>query len=269
MSKEKYNRSNVKSTILKRVVIRVDFIGLTDIEGCVSSLKTIMKDKFRRFTPISNKNYNVELPDQFSQHQIPNVNFERKTFYRFSEILKGSDNANFMLGTDFAYIEVNCGSDYAGCDNYIRLMAESIFCILHFDPFISIKRLGLKKIDIAEFDNIQEMDNSVENRIWNNYKTNDAYMPLKKSYSDLLLQQDVRTVFNIQRQVQAVDRGGTPKLVYILDVDSYKNGNLINMDDFASEANIEKAISEQMNIPLFNYFIATFTEQYIDQFYHE
>lgn len=71
MSKEKYNRSNVKSTILKRVVIRVDFIGLTDIEGCVSSLKTIMKDKFRRFTPISNKNYNVELPDQFSQHQIP------------------------------------------------------------------------------------------------------------------------------------------------------------------------------------------------------
>lgn len=269
MSKEKYNRSNVKSTILKRVVIRVDFIGLTDIEGCVSSLKTIMNEKFRRLTPISNKNYNVELPDQFSQHQIPNVNFERNTFYRFSESLMGSDNANFMLGTDFAYIEVNCGSDYAGCDKYIRLMAESIFCILNFDPFISIKRIGLKKTDWAEFDNIQDMDSSVEIPIWNNYKSSDAYMPLKKSYSDLLLQQNVRTVFNIQRQVQAVDRGGTSKLVYILDVDSYKNGNLINNDDFASEDNIEKAISEQMNMPLFNYFIETFTERYIDQFYHE
>ena len=102
MSKEKYNRLNVKSTILKRVVIRVDFIGLTDIEGCVSSLKTIMNEKFQRLTPISNKNYNVELPDQLSQHQIPNVNFERRTFYRFSQSLMGSDNANFMLGTDFA-----------------------------------------------------------------------------------------------------------------------------------------------------------------------
>ena len=269
MSKEKYNRLNVKSTILKRVIIRLDFIGLTDIEGCVSSLKIIMKDRFRRFIPISNNNYNVRLPDQFSQHQVPNVNFERKIFYQFSKSLMGSDNANFMLGTDFAYIEVNCGSDYAGCDKYIRLMAESIFCILHFDPFISIKRLGLKKIDIAEFDSIQDMDNAVEKPIWNNYKTNDAFIPLKKSYSDLLLQQDVRTVFNIQRQVQAVENGNRARWVYVLDVDSYKNGNLINNDDFASVDNIEKAISEQMNMPLFNYFIETFTEQYIDQFYHE
>ena len=269
MSKEKYNRLNVKSTILKRVVIRVDFIGLTDIEGCVSSLKKIMNEKFQRLTPISNKNYNVELPDQFSQHQIPNVNFERTTFYRFSESLMGSDNANFMLGTDFAYLEVNCGSDYAGCDKYIRLMAESINCILHFDPFISIKRLGLKKIDVAEFDNIQDMDNAVETPIWNNYKQGDAFIPLKKSYSDLLLQQDVRTVFNIQRQVQAVENGNRARWVYVFDVDSFKNGSLINPDDFASVANIEKVISEQMNMPLFNYFIETFTEQYIDQFYHE
>lgn len=269
MSKEKFNRSNIKSTILKRIVIRVDFIGLTDIEGCVSSLKNIMNEKFQSFTPVSNKNYNVELPDQFSQHQIPNVNFEIKPFYRFSESLMGADNANFMLGTDFAYIEVNCSSDYAGCDRYIRLMADSIFCILHFDPFISIKRIGLKKTDWAEFDSIQDMDNSVENPIWNNYKTSDAYMPLKKSYSDLLLQKDVRTVFNIQRQVQAVEREGESKLFYVLDVDSYKNGSLINRDDFASVDNIEKVISEQMNMPLFNYFIETFTEQYIDQFYHE
>ena len=228
-----------------------------------------MNEKFQRLTPISNKNYNVELPDQFSQHQIRNVNFERRTFYRFSESPMGSDNANFMLGTDFAYLEVNCGSDYAGCDKYIRLMAESINCILHFDPFISIKRLGLKKIDVAEFDNIQDMDNAVETPIWNNYKQGDAFIPLKKSYSDLLLQQDVRTVFNIQRQVKAVEKEDGVRWVYVFDVDSFKNGSLINSDDFASVANIEKVISEQMNMPLFNYFIETFTEQYIDQFYHE
>ena len=250
MSKEKYNRVNVKSTILKHVVIRLDFIGLTDIEGCVSSLKKIMVERFLRFTPISNENYNVRLPDQFSQNQIPNVNFERKIFYRFSGNLMGADDANFMLGTDFAYLEVKCGSDYAGCDRYIRLMAESIFCILHFDPFISIKRLGLKKIDVAEFDNIQDMDNAVETPIWNNYKKGDAFMPLKKSYSDLLLQQNVRTVFNIQRQVKTVEKEDGVRWVYVFDVDSYKNGSLINSDDFASVDNIEKAISEHTFIQL-------------------
>lgn len=269
MSKEKFNRSNVKSTILNKIVIRMDFIGLTDIEGCVNSLKRIMNGKFKKFTPINNNNYNVVLPDQFNNFQGPNVNFEKRIIYQFSESLIGPSKANFMLGPDFAYIEVGCDSNYEGCGEYIRLMATAVDYILRFDSFISVKRLGLRKIDIAEFDSIEAMNESVETQIWNNYKRDDAYLPLKKSYSDLLLQKDVNTVFNIQRHIQVIEVGGQRKYQFIFDIDSYKSGNLINNEYFANMESIEKTISEQMNQPIFNYFIETFTEQYINQFYHE
>ena len=46
MAKNKFKRSNVKTSILKRVIIRMDFIGLKDITGCVNRLKPIMDGNF-------------------------------------------------------------------------------------------------------------------------------------------------------------------------------------------------------------------------------
>lgn len=264
MSKDKFNRSNVKSSILKKVIIRIDFIGLTDIVGCVNILKPIMQGKFNKFMPIDNNNYNVELPGINHTKEL-NVNYEKKTFYQFSDSQIGKSNANFMIGTDFAYIEVNCDKDYEGCDDYIKLMAASIYQILQFDAFISVRRLGLRKIDVEVFKNECEMDSSLEDPIWNNYKRSQAYLPLKKSYSDILLQKDVNTVFHIQRAIQGINDN---QYQYTFDIDSYKSGDLICKDDFSSVQRIEKTISGQMNEPVFNYFIDTFTERYIDDFYN-
>ncbi len=268
MAKEKFKRSNVKSSILKKVVIRIDFMGLTDIVGCVNSLKKVMHGKFNTFMPISNNNYNVELPGVNNKKGV-NVNLEERTFYRFSDSQIGTSKANYVLGTDFATIEVNCDSHYEGCDEYIKLMAKSIDCILKFDTFISIQRIGLRKFDVAEFYSEKEMEEAIECSIWNNYKRNSAYLPLKKTYLDLLYQKDVNTVFRIQRIIQRLVNDDHQKYQYSFDIDSYKNGSLLSKDDFASEKSIENMISKKMNEPVFNYFIDTFTEQYIDDFYNE
>lgn len=268
MAKEKFKRSNVKSSILKKVIIRIDFMGLTDIVGCVDSLKKVMHGKFNIFKPISNKNYNVELPGVNNKKGV-NVNLEERTFYQFSDSQIGTSKANFVLGTDFAIIDVSCDSHYEGCDEYIKLMAESIDCILKFDTFISIQRIGLRKFDVAEFESEEEMEKAIECSIWNNYKRDSAYVPLKKTYLDLLYQKDVSTVFRIQRIIQMIVNDDQKKYQYSFDIDSYKNESLINKDDFASEKSIKNMISKQMNEPVFNYFIDTFTEQYIDNFYNE
>ena len=267
MAKNKFSRSNVKSTILNKVIIRVDFIGLTDIVGCVNGLKPIMNGKFTKFRQINNNNYNVELNSQLSSNPV-NVNLEKKTLYQFTGCTIGSSNANFMLGSDFAYIEINCSQEYEGGNEYIRLMSNAIDCIRKFDSFISIRRLGLRKVDIAKFKNVDALKQSVEESIWETYKKGPAYFPLKKAYSDLIFQKDVKTVFNIQRIVQEVEEDGIKKIQYVFDIDSYKNGSLIKSDDFSTVDRIEKMISEQMNEPIFNYFVDTFTEQYIDNFYH-
>ena len=113
------------------------------------------------------------------------------------------------------------------------------------------------------------MEESIECSIWNNYKRNSAYLPLKKTYLDLLYQKDVNTVFRIQRIIQRLVNDNPPKYQYSFDIDSYKNGSLLSKDDFVSEKSIENMISKKMNEPVFNYFIDTFTEQYIDNFYNE
>lgn len=268
MSKDKFKRTNVKSTILKKVIIRIDFVGLTDIMSCVTSLKRdVMKGKFKKFREIKNKNYNVELNSPNSSQPF-NVNMEKKIMFQFSECVIGPSNANFMLGPEFAYLEIECSEDYEGCNEYIKLMASAIDCILNFDSFISVKRLGLRKIDVALFDDVKMMNQSIEIPIWENYKLAPAYFPLKKSYSDLLFQKDVNTIFNIQRFIQEIDVNEERKIQYVLDIDCYKNVNLIVASDFSTTNSIEKIISVQMNEPIFKYFIETFTEQYINKFYH-
>lgn len=267
MAKNIFSRSNVKSSILKKIIIRVDFIGLTDLLGCVNRLKAIMDGKFTKFSPINNNNYNVNLNSPLNNNLV-NVNLEKKTLYQFTDCKIGPSNANFMLGPNFAYIEINSSDNYEGCNEYIWLMANVIDSIRKFDSFISIQRLGLRKVDIARFKDDKELSKSVEKSIWETYKNSSACFPLKKVYSDLIFQRNVQTVFNIQRIVQEIEVDGSKEFQFVFDIDSYKNDNLINSDDLSTVERIEDMISKQMNEPIFNYFIDTFTEQYIDNFYH-
>lgn len=268
MAKDKFKRSNVKTSILKRVIIRMDFIGLTDITGCVNRLKPIMDGNFKKFNPINNKNYNVELNALQNNNHPVNVNIETNTLYQFSDCTIGPSQVNFMLGPDFAYLEIACSEDYEGCNEYIDLMANAIREIINLDSFISVKRLGLRKVDIVQFDDLNKMNSSIEEAIWDNYILNRACFPVKKTYSDLLYQKDVKTIFNLKRIVQEIEFENTKKYQYTFDIDSYKNGDLLNSDVFSSTKNIRDMILKQMNEPIFYYFIETFTEQFIDNFYN-
>ena len=109
---------------------------------------------------------------------------------------------------------------------------------------------------------------AIEEAIWDNYKLNRACFPVKKTYSDLLYQKDVKTIFNLKRIVQKNEFENTKKYQYTFDIDSYKNGDLLNSDVFSSTRNIRDMILKQMNEPIFYYFIETFTEQFIDNFYN-
>lgn len=268
MAKSKFKRSNVKSQILKKVIIRVDFEGLTDIVGCVNTLKPIMNDKFRKFSPINKSNFNIKLNHPKSQSPV-DVDMEQKTLYQFSDSAIGKSEANFMFGPDFAYIEIKCSNDYEGCNEYIKLMANIIDDIVHFDAYISIKRLGLRKVDVVHFDTLEQLNQSVECPIWENYAKRPVFRPLKTEDSDLLYQKDVHTIFNIRRTTQLVRVQDQEMLQYILDIDAYKECSFIRLDDLSTVENIEKMISEQMNEPMFDYFIGTFTEKYLETFYHE
>ena len=84
----------------------------------------------------------------------------------------------------------------------------------------------------------------------------------------MLYQKDVKTIFNLKRIVQKNEFENTKKYQYTFDIDSYKNGDLLNSDVFSSTRNIRDMILKQMNEPIFYYFIETFTEQFIDNFYN-
>lgn len=267
MGKEKFKRTNVKSTILKKIIIRFDFMGLTDVTGCANSLKELMDGRFNEFSPVSNNNYNIDLNKEYNQNHGFNVDLEKKTFYRFSKNEMGKSNAFFLLGDTFASIEITCDEDYEGCDVYINTIAEAVDRILKFDKFISVKRMGLRKIDKAVFNRVEQMEQAIEIPIWSNFAPNKQFLSIKKAYSDLIYQRDVNTIFNIKRIAQAVGTEDDSSFHFYLDIDSYKDGVLLLKDDFVNAQKIKKVLSEEMNEPLFNYFIQTFKEKYIESFY--
>lgn len=158
-NKEKYTRKNIKSTILKLVIIRIDYSGLTNFNVFLENLKNaeFMKNNFKRMRLLSNRSTsrplkrsskeNGTLP--LSQNVLGNV-------YHFFDCTLDEDTsvASLYVTSECFSLSIDCSKGYRGSEAYTKFMLEIIRTLAHSESYINIERVGIRKIDSVDVPNL-------------------------------------------------------------------------------------------------------------------
>ncbi len=260
MMKE-YTRDNILSQMLKTVIIRIDFTGLTDVTSFVNRIKTReeINNAFGKMNPIQRQNLSVSFrPKDIEDGQLPYTETQKSLLYRFHECkMKGDSNVTLDIEPESITLAVDCRKKYEGSQEYSDFMCWIINELLTFDQYVTINRLGVRKIDVQvlrEGEPIEKYfnDKFVVAQSWQNSPTK------TKSILTELLEIDGIS-FNV---TQLIDYTEDRRVRLIYDVDSFLS------DDFLEEAlrkgNYSNLLYHDMQDRMFDLFVSVASIDYLE-----
>lgn len=266
MAKTKFTRENVSSSILKKVIIRVDyqgFSGVDDTDKFITNLKTVWGEYFQKYVITQNRNFNIN----FGKEGMTNFDTEIIRIHRFSDCRIGTSQALMDITGKFAYIDITCVSPYEGSDHYLDCMAHYIKILKDYDPFVELTRIGIRKFDYIFKPTASELDNILETNVWRIYQDIPHLIPEKKEYKDYI-RLESGTQINLARIIEKVKIGDTEQYRLTFDADAYRQNEGLD-NSHMRNTDINKQLLKDINNPLFDFFIKTFKEEFINTFYNE
>lgn len=90
--KEKYNRYNVNSELFKRVIIRIDYQGMTAVDSWVTQLKNHNFGNFQRYSRTylsSSQVRNYRIGEVMDSLNLPDQAIFNEPLHSFSDIALG------------------------------------------------------------------------------------------------------------------------------------------------------------------------------------
>lgn len=258
---KKYTRDNILSPMLKTVIMRMDFVGLTDILSFVSRVKSNerMQHAFEKMTMLPKQNMKECFkPKDIEDGQLPVTESQKSVIYRFYDCKIGrSSKVTLDIEPESITLAVDCQENYSGSIEYSSFMGWIIDELRSFDPYVIIKRLGVRKIDVqilSEDENIASYFNEkyIVAQSWNN-------MP-KKTKSILTDLFEIESIhFNV---VQYIDRIKDNRTRLIYDIDAFLSGD--ELMSILQSGSVTDILYHKMQDRMFDLFISVASEKYLD-----
>lgn len=258
---EPYTRENICSSMLKTVIMRIDFEGLTDLPSFISRIKSKdkMQEAFKKMAMLPKQNMKVSFrPKSLNEGLLPITESQKSTLYRFYKCtFGGSSEATLDIEFDSITLAVNCQENYQGSKDYSDFMGWIINELCAYDPYIVMKRLGVRKIDVqvlSEGEDINSYfnENYVVAQSWKNSP------PKTQSVLTELLEQD-NILFNV---VQHIDRTSDNRIRLIYDIDAFLNKDEI--ESVRKSREIEDILYHDIQDRMFNLFINVVNNKYLE-----
>lgn len=261
---KKYTRENIYSEMLKTVIIRLDFSGVTDIGMFVNKIKQISKIKtnFGGLDLLQQKQLNVSfIPKDMENGGFPVAKSQDKVIYRFNKWIS-TETSEAILDIDDSSITiaVDCGTKYKGSKIYSEIIIELMNQLREYDLYVSLKRLGVRKIDAMVVGEEQCIDNYFnENFIVGTAWKHEPFKDMS-TLTDFLKIDDVR--FNVVQRIEYIDVNHNHCLRLIYDVDSYIDADVLGT--ISNEEQLKSYLNEKMQDKMFDMFVNVASEKYLD-----
>lgn len=257
-----YTRENILSPMLKIVIIRIDFTGLTSVRSFVNHIKTNehMRETFRKMLMLPRRNMEINFTSKdVEDGQLPLTEIQKSTLYRFYDCTVSiNSKATLDIEPESITLKVDCQNDYNGSKTYSDFMGWIIKELPLHDPYVTINRLGVRKIDLQ----IINKDESIDEYFNEKYTVAQSwrYSPLKtKSILTELLEIE-NISFNVIQLIDHIN-DGRERLIY--DVDAFLKGNkLQQVLDYEDVANF---LYHDMQDRMFYLFLSVASENYLDK----
>lgn len=157
MEKVNISRDNFKSSLLKQIVIRIDYSEITNFEGFIQTIASSFKKNFSTRGKYQTNNINVTINEKdLAQDRVPIAVLPPNEVYRFTScIIEPIQDVVLDVANTFVCLIINCNNDYDRLDAYICLLSEVMKNIFEYDSYTTVQRVGLRKIDGQAFDSLE------------------------------------------------------------------------------------------------------------------
>jgi uncharacterized protein (TIGR04255 family) len=272
MPKSDYDRYSLQENQLKKILIRVDYSGVTQIENWVENIKTsFIKNIFGNYFKRINNNATLDLSNltEIAKKQsIPISEIIKEPVHTFTES-KFSDREDIVtldITSLYFILSIECVR-YKSIDPYIELISQLIENLLSSDSFIQIKRIGIRKIGGHEFDTLEEVYQVYEKDIvFCNLIENDDINMINREYTDRFFKTKEQIKINYSRLCRNIKIKDKNKIQVILDMDGYIDDFIITKNNYKFPEETKNILADKINNYLFELFKSSVTLKYLEHY---
>lgn len=222
-------------SLLKQVIIRVDYSPISNFIEFIMKLRNTpeMMEFYELSREIKTNNVNLVLNQNKDELQEAKLSVNETTsvfrFYGNSQIF--NQKSEYDIGESFMCLTIACDENYSHCSPFLEFVSQRVIEVKKFDPYARIKRIGLRKIDSEDFNDV-----NIGNDIFNNLhislierkdKGEQTRYRLKQNYSEhFFYEKQKAQMISTQGFNGTVDKG---IYRFVLDTDAFiEEGNIDN-----------------------------------------
>lgn len=274
MAKSDYDRYSLKENLLRKILIRIDYTGVTTIDGWIESIKTnFIKDYFDRYIKHLNNNAKIDLSnmgDISKSLAIPITEIVREPIHTFTEskFANREDKVQLDITSFYTTVSIDC-IHYQNIDAYIDFIVELLTSLLKSDTYIQIKRIGIRKIGGTEFNSKAVINDVFEEEQFFCKLVDDSDIEMvNREYTDRFVRKNPDVKINYTRLCRAINIKGENKIQVILDMDGYVDERIILKNDYQYPRDLKDVFTININGYLFELFKNSVREKYLKEHGH-
>lgn len=264
-----------KQYLLKKILIRIDYeqVSEIDIDKAIQSVrKQFFEDGYKLYqnmVPITSlKPEGISTPNELNNIQAVNLINESVKEYQFIKLRETIKFSNKWL-----IIEELVDNDYKGSLFYIKNIAMLMGALYAENPFMMIKRIGLRKMDSLTFKNISNIGKYFDVKVFNQNESIDKYKGFGKVFDSSnsrisIISEEKACRANIITDIQTgeyqnIETGESGQAVQaVLDIDMYKDSFDDDEYDVEKFVNYITSIYKLLNTESYAIYKSALTEQF-------
>lgn len=267
MMKENISRDSIGvNDMLKRIIIRFDYTGVTSISKWIEEIKKdeAFKLVFSDYKVLTQKFSRLDVSnirEVANKGFIPLEEFVSEKLHTFRGKLDGKEeNLSLEITSTSCSVDIQCNGHYDSLNPYLLFIEKYMDKFTSFDSYITLSRIGLRKIDAKSYDNKENISKDFDSKFFFGEAIKIGEDE-RKEYKDNLVDQQMGMKANILRACRPVKENGKMRIQAILDADVYEDlqtKDKINFSDIPQ-------ILEALNNYLFEIFKTVMSQDFLQK----
>jgi uncharacterized protein (TIGR04255 family) len=270
MCKENFTRETQKTNNLKQVIIRIDYAGMASAERVVNKLSKELKEKFftsMNRTMLSQAKLNFSNAAEIARTlSIPIEELKNIPLFEFnvSPFVGTKDTVKLEVCNLYTALTVNT-QEYGGVKPYRDFFTWFVGNLYAIEPFLSIKRLGIRKKSGDPYGSIEEINHIYEPKYYFGETIDHGNGMIRREYQDCFWNDEKNIKVNYNRGIRTV-RLATEGIgmQVVLDIDVYVDDGIIEKEKYDFKEHFEQ-IFNRLNDYQYDLYKRAVTAEYLDK----
>lgn len=264
-------RKQVRSDLLKKIVIRIDYTGIPSITEWI---ERFMKDeelcgKFENYdkgVSLNKATFRLSnLKDIADTLAIPLDELKKETIHRFSspQFDQHEDDVIMDITSYFTTFTITC-QNYSMIDDYLQYLCMYMLKLKSYCTYLKVARIGIRKIGGCVFKTVEDIGKVFNPKLFfGNIIDEPASTAHEINYSDSFIDRTFNIKVNYGRMCrEVVDTNQNTLYQVLMDIDGYIDEEIIIGQKIQLPESIENVMT-RINDCLFKLFKYSVNEDFL------